>query len=218
MQAAVLIVASTRAHADVQEILRIQDTVSALHTEGYTVDLLVPSVSPLLSAALAPGVHIYTIPRFALCRNPPSRASLRRFFMAVLMVFRGVALVSRNGYAVLHGLNDGALVVRTVARLALGTRACIAEFHVPFAFPGLRRGLRTCIARALERRAFRQADAVILPDAETLSYFSSKLPRARVSLIPDPHAEISPDAFTVGEFNTALTHVYEYVLRFRSKD
>ena len=46
MPSAVLIVASTRVHADVQEILRIQDTASALIEQGRAVDLLVPSTLP----------------------------------------------------------------------------------------------------------------------------------------------------------------------------
>ena len=42
MPSAVLIVASTRVHADAQEILRIQDTAAALLDAGAAVDVLVP--------------------------------------------------------------------------------------------------------------------------------------------------------------------------------
>jgi len=214
MPAAVLIVASTRAFADVQEILRIQDTVAALLSEGYAVDLLVPKTSPLLSAALAPDTRVFTVPEFPLCGDPPPRASVRRFITGILMTLRGVALLARNSYVLLHGVNDGSIVARMIDKFTITAHPCIAEFHTPFASPRLR-GLRTAIARALERRAFKRAAAVILPDADTLDCFSRKLSRARVSLIPDPHSEISPDAFTVGEFNSALAHVYDYVLRPR---
>ena len=215
MPAAVLIVASTRVHKDAQEILRIQDTVSALFSEGYAVDLLVPKLSPLLSAALDSAVRIFTVPEFPLCGNPPPRASIRRFFTAAMMVLRGIALVARHDYTLLHGVNDGSIIARTIDNLTISTHPCIAEFHTPFAEPKRHHGLRTAIARSLENRAFRRAAAVVLPDADTLAFFSRKLSRARVSLIPDPHAELSPDAFTVGEFNSALAHVYEYVLRPR---
>jgi hypothetical protein len=33
-----------------------------------------------------------------------------------------------------------------------------------------------------------------------------------VSLIPDPHVELVPTAFTFAEFATALQHVYTYAL------
>ena len=215
MPAAILIVASTRAHADTQEILRIQDTVNALLEQGNAVDVLVPRVSPLLSAALAPGARVFRILGVPGCANPPARPSLRRFVTGLLMFFRGYALVSHRDYTVLHGMNDGAIVARTLERTCVRRHPYVAEFHTPFSTPGFFRGPRAALARALERDAFRHADAVVLPDAETLARFGAGLPRARVSLIPDPRAEIAPDAFTYGEFADAVGHVYAYVLRPR---
>ncbi len=218
MPSAVLIVASTRVHADVQEILRIQDTASALIEQGRAVDLLVPSTSALLSAALDPAVRVFTVPEFPLCGNPPPRASIRRLITATLMFLRGVALASRRDYDALHGMNDGAIVARAITGASLRRLPYVAEFHLPFAAPGLRRGIRTTIARAMERNAFRRAAAVVLPDEATLACFPARLSRARVSLIPDPHAEITPSAFTFGEFNTALVHLYDYILRSQQEN
>lgn len=213
MPSAVLIIASTRVHVDVQEILRIQDTAAALIEQGWTVDLLVPRTSALLSAALAPSVRIFTVPEFPLCGNPPPRASLRRFTTGSLMFLRGAALASRRDYAAMHGMNDGAIVARAMAGASLRRIPYVAEFHLPFAAPGLRLGLHTAIARAMERNAFRRAAAVVLPDEATLACFPARLPRARVSIIPDPHAEITPNAFTLGEFSAAIAHLYDYILR-----
>ena len=215
MATAVLVIASTRAHVDTQEILRIQDTVNALLEQGCAVDVLVPRVSPLLSAALSPAARVFRVLRTPLCDDPPRRPSIRRFFSAMLLFFRGYALASRREYTVLHGVNDGAIVARMLSRLCVRRRPYVAEFHTPLSTPGFFHGPRAAIARALERSAFRHADAVILPDAETLGRFGGGLPRARVTLIPDPHAEIAPDAFTFGEFATAVEHVYAYVLRPR---
>ncbi len=217
MSSAVLIIASTRAHADIQEILRLQDTISALQQKGYAVDLLAPRLSPLLSAALPAETSVLTVPVFPLCGNLPPRASIRRFVIATLMVLRGIALCARKDYVVLHGFNDGARIARMIDQLSLTRRPFIAELPSPSADPKLGRGLRIALARFFERRAFRRAAAVILPDADTLAFFSPKLSRARVSLMPDPHAELSPDSFTVGDFTTALMHVYDYVLRPHSK-
>ncbi len=213
MPSAVLIVASTRVHADPQEILRIQDTVSALREHGCAVDVIVPRTAPLLTATLAPATRVFTIPKVPFTDNPPHRPSLRRFIVAMLMFFRGVALVSRREYNALHGFNDGALVARAIDRGTVKRYPYVAEIHRPFSSPGFFKGPRAAFARHLERSALKHASAIILPDAETLAHFDGKLPKARVSLIPDPHAEISPDAFTHGEFSTALRHIYEYVLR-----
>ena len=79
--------------------------------------------------------------------------------------------------------------------------------------PVAERVLRAAIARHLELSALRHASAIILPNASSISGFGSSLPKARVSIIPDPHAEISPDAFTFAEFSLAIEHIYDYVLR-----
>jgi len=215
MSSAVLIVASTRVHADPQEMLRIQDTVSALRDQGRAVDLLVPRTAPLLTAALEPATRVFTVPRVPYTECPPHRPSLRRFFTAALMFFRGVALVSHRDYAVIHGFNDGALIARAIDRGTVRRYPYVAEIHRPFSKPGFFRSPRSAFARYLERSALKHAAAIILPDVDTLERFAGKLPKARVSLIPDPHSEISPDAFTRGEFSAAIGHIYDYVLRPR---
>ena len=218
MSPAVLIVASTRAHADTQEILRIQDTVNALLDQGAAVDVLVPRVSPLLSAALAPAARVFCALRVPFCENPPVRPSLRRLVTGLLLFFRAYALASHRDYAILHGVNDGSIVARLLARTSVRRHPYVAEFHAPFSTPGLLHGPRAAVACALERDAFRHAGAVILPDEETHARFGPGLPRARVTLIPDPHVELAPENFTYGEFSTALEHVYAYVLRPRRGD
>ena len=82
--------------------------------------------------------------------------------------------------------------------------------HRPFSRPGFLKGPRAALARLIERRALRRAAAIILPDEQTLSLFGRHIPRARVTLIPDPHVELVPTAFTFGEFAAAIRHVYEY--------
>ena len=92
----------------------------------------------------------------------------------------------------------------------IGRLPFIAEMHRPFSRPGFLKGPRAALARLIERRALRRAAAIILPDEQTLSLFGRHIPRARVTLIPDPHVELVPTAFTFGEFAAAIRHVYEY--------
>jgi len=214
MPPSVLIVASTRAYADSQEILRIQDTAAALLEAGNAVDLLVPRSSPLLASVLNPAVRVFTVPRLVpFMANPPRRPSIRRFLVGALMLLRGVALLSRRSYTILHGVNDGSLVARAISGFAtVGRLPFIAEIHRPFARPSFLDGPRSAFARFCERRALRRAAAIVLPDEQTLALFGRQFPRARVSLIPDPHVELVPTAFTFAEFATALQHVYTYAL------
>ncbi len=213
MPSAVLIVASTRVHVDAPEILRIQDTIAALLKEGCAVDVLVPRLSPLFTAALPVGARVFTAPRVPFCDNLPARPSLRRLLAAFVLFLRCYSLVSRRTYDVLHGFNDGALVVRALDRVTVRTYPYVTEIHTPLSSPGFFKGPRSALARSLERGALRHAAAIILPDEATLARFTGKIPKARVSIIPDPHADFAPESFTYGEFATAIRHVYEYVLR-----
>jgi hypothetical protein len=213
MTPAVLIVASTRIHVDPQEILRIQDTAAVLLEQGFAVDVLVPRISPLMAASFDRNIRVFTVPRVPFSHNPPDRPSGRRFLAAVLMFFRGIALAMRRDYAVLHGVNDGALVARIISRSLVGHVPCVAEVHRPFSRVRFLKTPLTALTGRFERALLRHASAIILPDEETLAQFNGGLPKARVSFIPDPHAELSPDAFTYGEFSLALEHIYDYVLK-----
>ncbi len=208
-----LLVASTRSHADARETLRIQDVAAVLVEDGWKVDLLVPRHSALLTATLAPEVRVVPVPSVPFSAMPPRRPSIRRFLVGALMFLRGTALVSRNGYAIVHGFNDGALVARAIDRATIARFPYVADFCDLFGIMGLYRGLRASIAMRLEHSAMRHAAAVVFADAEAPAQLTRKAPPARVSVIPDPHAEIAPDAFTRAEFADAFSKIYAYAMR-----
>lgn len=216
MASAVLIVASTRVHADPQEILRIQDTVAALRDQGRAVDILIPRKSPLLAATLDPSAHLFVVPPTPFSEKPPERPSLRRFATATAMTFRGLSLVARRDYAVIHGFNDGAMIARAITQLAVSKRPYIAEILDPFFSPRFFKSPRRAIACHMERMTAVHAAAIILPDESMFKLMRRRLPLARVSVLPDPHTEFAPESFTLGDYRYALEHIYSYVLRPRS--
>ena len=185
MKHAALIVTSVTYCMTAQETLRVQDTVAALRRLGWSVDVLIPGVNPILSATLDPEVRVFTVPRLPLCRR-------------VLMFLRGIALASRRDYQVLHGLDEGAGIVRAVDRLTMKRFAYIAEVHHP---------------ELVGQSTVAHAAAVVVPDEETLADFRSPPPMARVSILSDPHAELVNNALTSAEFMDALDGIYTYVLR-----
>lgn len=216
MASAVLIVASTRMHADAQEILRVQDTAAALLDQGRAVDVVVPRRSSLLTATLSRDVRLFAVPCVPRSANPPDRPSFRRALTGLLMFLRGVSLAARNDYAVIHGFNDGAVIARAIARAATSSRPYVAEMLSPFASRRFFKSPQRAIACAMERKAIARAAATIFRDEETLALFGGGIPLARVSIIPDPHTDFVPGEFTRGDFLYALEHVYSYVLRPRS--
>ena len=185
MKRSALIVTSVRHCTSAQETLRVQDTVAALRRNGWTVDVLTPIASPILAATLAHDVRVFTVPKFLPCRK-------------LALFLRGVALASGHDYQILHGIDEGAAVVRAIDRVTVKRFAYIAEVHHP---------------ESVGRQTVHHAAAVIVPDAETLSRFSVPPPLARVSVLPDPHAELADNAFTAAEYSSALDGIYTYVLR-----
>ena len=210
---AALLVASTRSHADARETLRIQDVAAVLVAAGWTVDLLVPRRSALLTATLDKDVRVIAVPALPMGDAPPRRPSCRRFCAGALMFLRGTALATRRGYAIVHGFNDGAIIARAIDRATLQRFPYVADFTDLFGIQGFYRGLRAKIARHLEHAAMRHAAAIIFADADAPVQLAYRPPAARISVIPDPHAEIAPDAFTRAEFADALDKIYAYAMR-----
>ena len=180
-----LVITSIRHCRTAQETLRVQDTVAALRRAGWSVDVLTPAVSPILSATLDPDARVFTVPRVPMFRQ-------------ALMFLRGVALAARRNYTMLHGFDEGAGIARAVDRMTFKRSAYVAEVHHPDMV-----GVATVA----------QASAIIVPDEGDLAGFREPPPMARVSILPDPHAELAGDAFTAAEFATALNGIYTYVLR-----
>ena len=210
---AALLVASTRCHADARETLRLQDVASVLMDAGWTVDILLPRRSALLTATLNADVRTVDIPHIPFSLEPPRRPSFRRLLAAWLMMLRGTALVSRKSYAVVHGFNDGAAIARAIDRVTLRRFPYIADYTDPFGIRGLYRGIFAAIVRHLENSAMRHASALIFADSDIPGNLEKRPPAARLSIIPDAHAEIAPDAFTRAEFANALLKIYDYVTR-----
>lgn len=185
MKRSALIVTSIRHCTSAQETLRVQDTVAALRRNGWAVDVLTPVASPILAATLAHDVRVFTVPRHLPCRR-------------LAMFLRGVALESGRDYRILHGIDEGAGIVRAIDRVTFKRLAYIAEVHHP---------------ESVGRQTVEHASAVIVPDEDTLSRFATPPPLARVSVLPDPHAELADNAFTAAEFSSALDGIYTYVFR-----
>ncbi len=185
MKKSVLIVTSVRNCTSAQETLRVQDTVAALRRNGWAVDVLTPEASPILAATLAHDVRVFTVPRYLPCRR-------------LAMLLRGGALAAGRNYSVLHGMDEGGSIAYAIAKMSLNRFAYITEVHHP---------------ESIGRRSLESASAVIVPDEATLSSFAVKPPIARVSILPDPHAELADNALTTAEFTAAIDGIYTYVLR-----
>ena len=187
MMRAALVITSIRYCMTAQETLRVQDTVSALQRIGWSVDVLTPRANPILAATLDVSVRVFTVPRVPLFRH-------------VLMFLKGFALAAKRNYMVLHGFDEGVGLARAIDRMTFKRAAYVAEVHHP---------------NSVSPATVANASAIIVPDEETLAAFREPPPLARVSILPDPHAELSENAFTAAEYASAIDGIYTYVLRTR---
>lgn len=195
------------------EILRIQDTVSALLDSGYDVDLLVPRKSALLSMAIRPEARIITPFKTFFSNDPPDRPSLRRCLVKTIIFLHAYHLLSKKEYVALHGIDDAASIVQSLDRMTIQKYPYIAEYLQPFSRHKYKLNILAPFSRMNERSAIRHASAVIFPDAETKDVFNGKIPHARVSVLPDPHTDLVPEKFTFKDFSIALIRIYDYILR-----
>lgn len=212
----VLLVSSTRGFSDPRGTLRLQETVSALVQLGWDVDVLVPRVDPNVS--IDPKARLFTVPRLPFTSRLPERPSIRRSFVAFLMFLHGAYLVCHRDYTLLHGVDDGSGVARSMAtgftRWGADHRLpYLAEYVSPFTRRGVYPGFRFFRARTKERRTIRSAAAVILANAADRTAFDRPLPLARVSVIPDPNGETAHAAFSFSDFSAAIAQVYAYAAR-----
>lgn len=184
MKRSALVVASVKFCATAQETLRIKDTVASLRRCGWSVDVLTPYISPLLSFSLDPEVRVFTVPKLPL--------------KPVMMFLSAMALIAKRRYVVMHGFDDGVGVARAVGLIARRHFAYVAEVHHP---------------GSVSSSAVAHAAAVIVPDGSTLAEFREPPPKARVSILPDPHADLDEQSFTAAEFTSALDAIYTYVMR-----
>ncbi len=187
MMRAALVITSIRYCMTAQETLRVQDTVAALQRIGWAVDVLTPLANPILTAALNASVRVFTVPRVPLFRH-------------ILLFLKGFALATKRNYTVLHGLDEGVGLARAIDRMTFKRAAYVAEVHHP---------------DSVSPATVAHASAIIVPDEETLAAFQKPPPLARVSILPDPHAELAENAFTAAEYASALDGIYTYVLRTR---
>ena len=187
MMRAALVITSIRYCMTAQETLRVQDTVAALQRIGWSVDVLTPRANPILAATLAASVRVFTVPRVP-------------FFRHVLLFLKGFALATKRNYTVLHGFDEGAGLARAIDRMTFKRAAYVAEVHHP---------------DSVSPVMITNASAIIVPDEGMLAEFREPPRLARVSILPDPHAELVENAFTAAEYASALDGIYTYVLRTR---
>ena len=183
--------------------IRAGHDLLALAQLGYEVDFL---TVPIGSHYPIPAVRILRVPNIIFARNLPEGPSLRKFLFDLLLLAYGVALVLRNRFAVVHGLDDAGVVAWAVGRL--GRCAVVFEKHADasHAADGAWRRLLTRLYRRAERFVLRRADTAIGSGPELVPAMQAMGCGSRACRIPDiPSSLDTPTEERVAECRTRLT-------------
>jgi len=110
----VLLVAPQPFFANRGTPFNVRALAQAISEAGYSVDLL---VFPLGREIEIPGVTIIRSPSFPFVSNVPIGPSWSKLLLDVGLSLKAAWLVFRNNYKVLHGIEEGGMVVALLGRL-----------------------------------------------------------------------------------------------------
>lgn len=138
--------------------IRVRFNALALVKAGYAVDLL---TLPIGDRCDMEGVKVLRVANPLRVKNIPIGPSLHKLFFDCLLLIKGISLIRRSRYTVIHGIEEAGMIAILLSRLS-GCRAIFEKHSDPFSYKkGL---LKNCLLRAyaaVEKMTVKRADAVI---------------------------------------------------------
>ena len=171
--------------------LRVANDVEALVRLGYAVDLL---TLPMGEPRDIPGVRILRVGRIPGIREVPIGPSLGKLLYDALLLIRGLRLVIRRRYDVIHGIEEAGLIAWILGRLS--GAAVVYEKHSDPAShrDGRLRNLVLAAYARVERLMVSGADAVIGTGLALVEQVRAMNPRKAVFHVFDiPSSRKEPD-------------------------
>lgn len=138
--------------------IRVRFNALALVKAGYTVDLL---TLPIGDRCEMEGVNVLRVSNPLHVENIPIGPSLHKLFFDCLLLMKGLALVRRSEYAIIHGIEEAGMIAVLLSRFSR-CRAIFEKHSDPFSY---KKGfLKNCLLRvyaAVEKMTVKRVDAVI---------------------------------------------------------
>ncbi|MHB8788726.1 MAG: glycosyltransferase family 4 protein [Desulfobulbaceae bacterium] len=138
--------------------IRVRFNVMALVASGFAVDLL---TLPIGERRDIEGARIIRVANPFRVRNIPIGPSLHKAVFNLLLLARGLRLIRRQRYDVIHGIEESGIIAVLLGRLA-GAKVIFEKHSDPAAYKkGMLKSWLMAIYAGVERLAVRGADAVI---------------------------------------------------------
>lgn len=138
--------------------IRVGFNVQALVNNGYHVDLL---TLPIGEEREISGAHVIRVANPLGLKNIAIGPSLAKILFDLLILFKGLGLILKNNYVMVHGIEETGIIAVILARLN-GAKAIFEKHSDPYSYKKgfFRNCLLSCYA-AVERLTVRLADGVI---------------------------------------------------------
>ena len=190
--------------------IRLGFDVRALAENGYEVDFL---TLPIGEEREIPGVRIIRVPNLIFRKSIKIGPSVPKLIFDVIMLFRGLGLIMRNRYQVIHGIEDAGAVACVLAGLAR-CKLVFEKHSDPASYQG--GGLRNAIMWAyskVEAWTIKHADAVIGTGPALAEQARHTNPHTHAVEISDiPSSLESPDDNEVSRIRSSWVETSDDVL------
>lgn len=138
--------------------IRVGFNVRALAESGFKVDLL---TLPVGEEKKIPGVNVIRVPNIFGVDNVAIGPSAIKAAFDVLLLIKGLALMLKNKYAVVHGVEEAGAVALMLGR-SLGAGVIFEKHSDPFSYKkGFFKNLILSLYEKVEKATARNAQAVI---------------------------------------------------------
>jgi glycosyltransferase involved in cell wall biosynthesis len=138
--------------------IRVGFNVQALAELGYQVDLL---TLPIGEERIIPGVAVFRVPNIFGIKKISIGPSLLKVLFDVLLLFRGLRLVTKNRYDIIHGVEDAGIIAVLLGKLAK-SRVIFEKHSDPYSYKaGVLKNLVLGLYAKVEQLTAEFSDAVI---------------------------------------------------------
>ena len=173
--------------------IRVSFNVQALVKSGYIVDLL---TLPIGERREIEGVNIIRVANPFQFRQIPIGPSAYKIFFDILLLLKGMQLIQKNKYLVVHGIEEAGMIAVLLSRFA-SCRAIFEKHSDPSSYKkGFLKNILLSGYAFVERMTVKWVDAVICTGAglkKQVDDMKTSTPAFHIFDIPSSLVEPDPD-------------------------
>ena len=172
--------------------IRVRSDVLVLIGLGYKVDVL---TLPIGENVLINGASITRVINPFMVREIPIGPSFHKFIFDILLLSKGLMMIRRKKYAVIHGVEEAGIIALIVGRVA-GARVVYEKHSDPFSYKkGLLKNTLLTIYSFAERFTAKHVQAVICTGPGLMAQVKKTTRFTPVYTVSDiPSSFVEPDS------------------------